>query len=103
MGYVRKLTGADQAKANAQAQIKAIEQSAKDQTAQLMEQARMAAETKSLADQRLAAQQALEDTTGTLSVGSPDVTLGSTESTAAAAKRRAAFKFSPPDTGGLSL
>lgn len=101
MGFIRKVTGADAAKANADRQVKEIERAAADQTRQLMEQTRMAAEMQSIAEQRLTAQSVLEKTSGALDTGTADMALSTQAADTEASKRRAAFRFN--QDSGLSL
>lgn len=98
MGFVRKLTGADaQARTlteNAQRQSEATKAAAADQTKQLMESARMAAEQQRILAEREAAGELLAKTS-TLDTSTVDVAQAApgTGSLAETQKRRAQFKF----------
>lgn len=92
MGYVRKMTGADSMKANAAAQEVAIRKAAEDQSKQLLEAARMAAEQQRVAAEREAAAQVIQ---GQQTItGTADVVLDAGGvPLAEIKKRRATFKF----------
>ncbi|CAB4241398.1 hypothetical protein UFOVP60_49 [uncultured Caudovirales phage] len=98
MGWVRKITGADaQARnltENAARQVEATKAAAADQTKQLMESARMAAEQQRILAEREAAGELLAKTssldTSTVDVSQAPPGAGSLAETQ---KRRAQFKF----------
>ena len=93
MGWVRKMSGADAAAANAARQEKAIKEAAIAQTRQLQEQARMAAESLSTMKQREIAQDEISRMTFT-DAGSTDIQLTPDSSVQEKRKRKAQFNFS---------
>lgn len=105
MGFVRKLTGADSQSRtlneNAARQVEATKAAAAEQTKQLMESARMAAEQQRILAEREAAGEILAKSSA-LDTGTVDVAQAApgSASLAETQKRRAQFKFGIP---GVSL
>ena len=100
MGYMRKMSGANDIKANADRQEKAIREAAAAQTKQLQEQARMAAESLSTMQQREIAQNEISNMTFA-DAGSTDVALQGPETAAEKKRRKAQFNFSGSGGGIL--
>lgn len=93
MGYVRKMTGADQMQANAAVQEAAIRKAAEDQSKQLLESARLASEQQRIASEREQAAQAIQ-AAQPAAAGTADVVLDAGGvPLAEIKKRRATFKF----------